>query len=167
MNEYKDEETLNINLTRVTKQEKYSWDRIHRVECEDSQIGTEEARLYSQEVTNKENSDEPTKARNWIWVMLMVLLSTMLPPAVHCLTGMAPNIMYYLMTGVQIIMYVKSNTQNSKKKSTTENQEGAKKTKTKNLTTEEQLASQTHNARNRKLNPESRVRNLDTDPEIC
>ena len=127
MDKYKEEDTTDINQSKVTRREKYDWNgaRIQRgqkIECEDSQIGTEEFRLYSQEMTKKENSDEltsdrGTKARNWIWIILMVLLSTLLPPTVHCLTGMAPNIMYYLMTGVQIIMYVKFNTQSRRKKS--------------------------------------------------
>ena len=76
--------------------------------------------MYSQEKTNEEETEEPVsdkKARKWNWTgaIMLAMLGLMLLYTVHCPTEMTPEIMGYLIMGIQTIRNCRE--QNFKKKS--------------------------------------------------
>ena len=103
-----------------------------RVEIMDSQIGTEKFIIYSQEKANEEGSDKPfnnkmTKARSWTETIILALLCSMMLYTVQCLTGMAPEVMCYLIVGTKISMDIKE--QRGKEESPIKDQEDTSKIK--------------------------------------
>ena len=83
-----------------------------KVEQKISKLGTEKCRIYFQDEANEEDSEEPlnktmTKARNWTETIIVALLCSMVLYTIHSLTGMAPEIMCYLIVGIKITMDVK------------------------------------------------------------
>ena len=95
-------------------------------------MGTEKFRIYSQEKTNEEETEEPVsdkKARKWNWTgaIMLAMLGLMLIYAVHCPTEMTPEIMGYLIMGIQTIRNCRE--QNKKKNQIVKSQEAKSKEK--------------------------------------
>ena len=133
--------------------------------------------MYSQEKTNEEETEGPVSDKkdregNWTGVIILAMLGLMLIYAVHCPTEMTPEIMGYLIMGIQTIRNCRE--QKIKKNQTVKNQEAKSKEKIDEkiyLTPAGHSGSQAPSEETQEFRTEplekSRGRSLDAEYRMC
>ena len=101
-----------ISKRREGKTKATRRDTEQRQDMEGSRIGTDNMSMCDQTETSQEKSEgllreTMTKARNWIEIIIATLLCSMILYTIRQLTGIAPEIMCYLIIGMKLTIDVK------------------------------------------------------------